>query len=102
MRFGLTKHLERRFAPDCVVVDAVWRELVSDGWSLLIKEETGKFLKVSLFRLLCTAKNTGFYWRFFAEFPTQWNREFWERIREFNIGNRVVNLLEQNAAQGSS
>ena len=74
-----------------MVVDAVSCELVSDGISRLNREETGKkqgnFAKLACFRLLCTAKTLVFP-AFLAEFPAQWNREFWGRIREFEIGNR--------------
>ncbi len=67
---------------NCVVADAVQVEPVSTLNSLLTGKLTGNFVKIASLMRFCTLTREQIQ-RFAAKFPTQQNREFLRRNREF-------------------
>src|SRR5262249_16695995 len=75
---------------ECVVADAVPIEPVSTLNSLLTGKLTGNFVKIASLMRFCTLTRQQIQ-RLAAKFPTQQNREFLRRNREFWTAPEGVN-----------
>jgi catechol 2,3-dioxygenase-like lactoylglutathione lyase family enzyme len=92
---------KRRFASDCVVVDAAPIEPVSTGQFPSIREKNREFCKFEGIATTCPRANTRHFRRFSAKFPVRIEPGILLSNREFFLSNRETFKCENGKSARS-